>query len=61
MVAGYIGMMIAVYTNVRTSAEATRGWTGAFNAAFRGGAVLGFALPGMALLVLIILVLIIKI
>lgn len=61
MIAGYIGMMIAVYTNVRTTVEATRGWTRAFNAAFRGGAVCGFALCSLALLVLVILILLYRI
>src|SRR5690606_1848240 len=61
MASGYIGMMVAVYTNVRTTVEATRGWTPAFNAAFRGGAVMGFALSSLALLVLIVLILLFRI
>jgi len=60
MLSGYIGMMIAVYTNVRTTVEATRGWTRAFNAAFRGGAVMGFALSGLALFILVVLILIFR-
>mmetsp|Transcript_21475 Transcript_21475/g.42193 ORF Transcript_21475/g.42193 Transcript_21475/m.42193 type:complete len:785 (+) Transcript_21475:170-2524(+) len=56
MVCGLIGMLIAVYTNVRCTVEATRGWTGAFNAAFRGGAVMGFCLSSMGLLVLYIII-----
>ncbi|CAK9089176.1 Pyrophosphate-energized vacuolar membrane proton pump (Pyrophosphate-energized inorganic pyrophosphatase) (H(+)-PPase) (Vacuolar H(+)-pyrophosphatase) [Durusdinium trenchii] len=61
MLCGYIGMMIAVYTNVRTTVEATRGWTKAFNAAFRGGAVMGFALSSLALLVLFIVIMLFQI
>lgn len=61
MASGYIGMMVAVYTNVRTSVEATRGWTPAFNAAFRGGAVMGFALSSLGLLVLAILILLYRV
>ena len=60
MASGYLGMMIAVYTNVRTTVEATRGWTQAFNSAFRGGAVMGFALSGLGLLFLIILILLFR-
>mmetsp|Transcript_8223 Transcript_8223/g.13297 ORF Transcript_8223/g.13297 Transcript_8223/m.13297 type:complete len:796 (-) Transcript_8223:65-2452(-) len=56
MFSGYIGMMIAVYTNVRTTVEATRGWREAFNAAFRGGAVMGFALSSLGLLVLLMVI-----
>ncbi len=55
MVSGYLGMMVAVYTNVRTTVECTRSWTRGFNAAFRGGAVMGFALSCLALLVLFII------
>mmetsp|Transcript_17096 Transcript_17096/g.33471 ORF Transcript_17096/g.33471 Transcript_17096/m.33471 type:complete len:794 (-) Transcript_17096:79-2460(-) len=49
MVSGYVGMMIAVYTNARCATCAQIGWTQAFNAAFRGGAVMGFALCSLAL------------
>ncbi|GBG27602.1 Pyrophosphate-energized vacuolar membrane proton pump [Hondaea fermentalgiana] len=56
MVCGLVGMLIAVYTNVRCTVEATRGWTGAFNAAFRGGAVMGFCLSSLGLLVLYIVI-----
>ena len=58
--AGYMGMMVAVFANVRCCAEATRSWTGAFNAAFRGGAVMGFALTSSALLVLFLIVVLFK-
>ena len=56
ILSGYIGMKIAVYTNVRTAVSAQRGWTESFNSAFLGGAVMGFALCGLALLVLFFLI-----
>ena len=57
MVAGYIGMMIAVFTNARCTMSTTLtpdalGWKESFNSAFRGGAVMGFALSGSGLLVM---------
>jgi H(+)-translocating pyrophosphatase len=56
IVSGYIGMMIAVKANVRTCKQATIGLHEAFVVAFRGGAVLGFTLVGLALLVLVLLI-----
>uniref|UniRef100_A0A7S2RHX6 H(+)-exporting diphosphatase n=1 Tax=Mucochytrium quahogii TaxID=96639 RepID=A0A7S2RHX6_9STRA len=56
IVSGYIGMMIAVYTNARCTTCAQIGWQPAFNAAFRGGAVMGFALCALAMLVLFVLI-----
>jgi len=57
MVAGYVGMMIAVYTNARCTMCATLtpdalAWRESFNSAFRGGAVMGFALSGLGILVM---------
>lgn len=53
ILSGYIGMKVAVYSNVRTTIGAQRaGWSEAFNVAFRAGSVLGYALTGMAILVL---------
>lgn len=54
MVSGYIGMMVAVYSNARTtlSAMSKNPWTDSFNTAFRAGSVMGFSLCGMALLTL---------
>ena len=57
IVSGYIGMQIAVRTNVRTAKNALTSMNEAFIIAFRGGMVLGFMLVGLALLVLIILIL----
>jgi inorganic pyrophosphatase len=68
IIAGYIGMRIAVYTNTRVTFQcalgATRDKDGKSNVhegfltAFSGGEVLGFVLVGLALLNLMIIVLI---
>ncbi len=47
---GYIGMNIAVRTNVRTAHAARTGLKGALSLAFRGGAVAGLGVAGLALL-----------
>ena len=53
MASGYLGMKVAVYSNVRTTISAQQpGWTKCFNTAFRAGAVMGFALCGLGLLAL---------
>jgi len=52
---GYIGMKVAVYSNVRTTINAQNdGYTDCFNTAFRAGAVMGFALTGLGILVLFV-------
>lgn len=48
--AGYIGMMVAVRANVRVAEEAKHGLARAFELAFKGGAVTGFFVAGLALL-----------
>jgi len=53
MASGYLGMKVAVYSNVRTTVSAQKpGWTACFNTAFRAGAVMGFALCGLGILML---------
>ena len=47
--AGYLGMMTAVDTNVRTTEAAKTGLSRAFRVAFLGGSVTGFLVVGMAL------------
>jgi inorganic pyrophosphatase len=54
IVAGYIGMAIATYANVRCSVMCIDSWTRGFNSAFRAGEVMGFSLVSMGLAVLYI-------
>jgi len=55
ILSGYLGMKVAVYSNVRTTVSAQKsGWTQCFNTAFRAGAVMGFALCGLGILMLYI-------
>jgi hypothetical protein len=52
ILAGFIGMRIAVYTNTRTTFMCCKDTHDGFLTAFRGGQVLGFTLVGLALLIL---------
>jgi inorganic pyrophosphatase len=53
ILSGYLGMKVAVYSNVRTTISAQKsGWKNCFNTAFRAGAVMGFALCGLGILML---------
>jgi inorganic pyrophosphatase len=58
ILSGYIGMRIAVYTNVRTTKECAEDIHKGFVVAYRGGQVLGFVLVGLALFILQILIII---
>jgi len=52
-VTGISGMYIAVRTNVRVAHAAGKGLPEAFSLAYKGGAVTGFAVVGLALMVLV--------
>jgi H(+)-translocating pyrophosphatase len=61
ILAGYIGMYVAVEANAKVTTQAAcysgaQGWRNSFNAAFIAGSVMGFALCGLALIVLYILI-----
>ena len=48
--AGFFGMSVALKANVRTANASKKGLNSAFPIAFRGGAVMGLSVVGMALL-----------
>ena len=58
--AGYMGMEIAVRANVRSAVAAQTDLNKSFNVAFRGGAVMGFAVVGIATISMSIIYLITK-
>lgn len=61
MASGYLGMKVAVFSNVRTTVSAQKaGWTACFNTAFRAGAVMGFALCALGMIMLYITLLVFK-
>jgi len=49
-IAGFLGMEVAIRANVRTAHAAREGLNKAFQIAFRGGAVMGLSVVGLALL-----------
>jgi inorganic pyrophosphatase len=53
IVCGWIGMKVAVFSNVRTTISAQKdGWADCFNTAFRAGGVMGFCLCSIGIIVL---------
>jgi len=52
--AGYVGMTVATMANARTTEAAKEGPAKALPVAFRGGAVMGFSVAGLALLGLMV-------
>ena len=56
LLSGYIGMIIAVYTNARTATMCQVSWTKGFNVAFRAGSVMGFALTSIGLLIIYVII-----
>jgi inorganic pyrophosphatase len=64
IISGYVGMMVAVYSNARTTiaaeGEGAAGWSASFNTAFRAGGVMGFSLTSIAMLMLVLLIVIIS-
>ena len=58
LLAGYVGMNVAVRTNVRTASAATRSLGETLRTGFLGGSVMGLAVPGISLVALYVLQLI---
>merc|ERR1740117_2241826 len=56
IIAGWIGMQIAVYTNVRTAHQCWRSMGHGFDVAIQGGSVMGLSLVSLGVLVLWILI-----
>ena len=52
---GYIGMKVATQGNARTTVSAKKSISGAFDVAINSGAVMGFALVGLATLGLVVI------
>lgn len=56
MICGYLGMMIAVKTNWKTTYACNESIEAGFHVAYQGGQVLGFSLVGIALFILMALI-----
>jgi K(+)-stimulated pyrophosphate-energized sodium pump len=57
---GYIGMKVATQGNARTTVSAKKSISGAFDVAINSGAVMGFALVGLATLGLVVIYVVMK-
>ena len=55
---GWIGMRIAVYTNVRTTHQCWKDLPSGFNVAIQGGSVMGLSLVSLGILDLFVLILV---
>src|SRR4030043_1548320 len=55
LLAGYVGMNVAVRANVRTAIAATRSPGATLRTGFLGGAVMGLVVPGISLVALFLL------
>jgi inorganic pyrophosphatase len=60
MICGYIGMLIAVYTNVRTTHQCWKDLKSGFDVAIQGGCVMGLSLVSIGVLDLFLLILAFK-
>lgn len=58
--AGYMGMWVAIRTNIRTASAATRSINGALQTALRGGAVAGLFVVALSLLGVTVLFLLVR-
>ena len=58
MVCGALGMLIATYSNYRTTLTTSRKLSEGFKTAYKAGCVMGFALVSISLLVLLVLIII---
>ncbi|KAL4503287.1 hypothetical protein ABPG72_000893 [Tetrahymena utriculariae] len=56
MLAGFIGMRVAVFSNYRTAFEAAKQMYKGFSVAYRAGSVMGFSLTSLGLLTITILI-----
>ena len=60
MFCGALGMMVATYSNYRTTIMARSSLGAAFNTAYRAGCVMGFVLVSVSMFILLLLIMIYK-
>ena len=58
MICGAVGMLIATYSNYRTTFTTSQSLAEGFRTAYKAGCVMGFALVSISLFVLMVLILI---